>query len=516
MTAAPDVAAWLESGAPFGCDGPVRRIDTHAASIFLAGDRAWKIKRPVRFGYLDFSTAQARHDVLQEECRLNRRTAPDLYIAVHAISLQDGKLALDGPGEAVDWVLEMRRFPDDALLDCQARHGGLTDAALMQLADGIVDFHMEAQVAGREAGADRMRRVIQGNAASLQAYPAIVGPAAAEKLIARQLDLLAQHAALLDERARTGRVRRVHGDLHLGNIAMIDGVPTPFDCLEFDAELATTDVLYDLAFLLMDLWARGLHHEANIVFNRYVDRSALDEDGIGLLPLFMSVRATIRAHVRAARAQMADDPAAIGEARDYLDLAARLIDPVAAQLVAIGGLSGTGKSTLARAIGGLLGHPPGARILRSDVLRKRLANMPIETALPPDAYTSQASRSVYAELGRLAGHAIGAGQGVVADAVFGSAEERDAVERIARTADIPFHGFWLVLPEADRIRRITGRGPDASDATAAVARAQSQTIHAPEKGWKLLQAHGDVERMKTIIAGEIQRPEISGRSPIPG
>lgn len=501
MIATVDVAGWLESGAPFGGAGPVRRIDTHAASIFLCGDRAWKIKRPVRLGYLDFSTARARHDVLQAECRLNRRTAPDLYIAVHAITLRDGALALDGPGEAIDWVLEMRRFPDDALLDHRARHGGLRDATLMQLAGRLADFHRHADIGGREGGAERMRRVVQGNAASLETCPAILAPAKVDRLIAHQMDLLDRHAALLDDRARDGRVRRVHGDLHLGNIAMIDDVPTPFDCLEFDAELATTDVLYDLAFLLMDLWARDLRHEANIVFNRYMDLSPADEAGIGLLPLFMSVRATIRAHVRATRAQMAEDRGAAAEARDYLDRAARLIEPVPPLLIAIGGLSGTGKSTLARAVGGLFGGPPGARILRSDVLRKRLAGVPIETALPPGHYTKAASAAVYAELGRLALQGIGTGQSVLADAVFGTPAERTAIRQAAARAGVPFQGCWLALPEGDRIRRIAGRGPDASDATEAVARAQSRAIHSPRRDWQILSARDDVDRLRREMLG---------------
>ncbi|HWL47700.1 MAG TPA: AAA family ATPase [Sphingomonadaceae bacterium] len=484
------VAAWLESGAALGGGGPVKRIDTHAASIFLVGDRAWKIKRPVRLGYLDFSTVEARGEVLRAELRLNRRTAPDLYIAVHAITCDDGRLTLDGAGETIDWVLEMRRFPDDALLAHRADRALLDEPLLRALADGIVDFHARAEVR-RGGGAKRIADVVVGNAASMAAVGDILAPEAAAVLCRRQRDLLERHAGLLDRRASAGRVRHVHGDLHLGNIAVIGGVPTPFDCLEFDAELATIDVLYDLAFLLMDLWARDLRAEANILFNRYLDRSADDEDGGVLVPLFMSIRATVRAHVVAARARLTGDGDAPAEARGYLTLAMRLIEPKPARLVAVGGLSGTGKSTLARAIGGLLGPAPGARILRSDVLRKRGANVPIETALPPDAYTAGASESVYAELGRLAGRAIAAGQTVVADAVFGAPAERAAIERVADGVGVRFDGVWLFLPEADRIRRITGRGPDASDATAAVARQQSRTIAMPEGGWITLSAGGD-------------------------
>lgn len=494
-----DVPAWLESGEPFGVSGPVPRIETHAAMVFLAGDRAWKIKRPVDLGYLDFSTAQARRHVLREELRLNRRTAPDLYLAVHAITRAAGRLALDGTGEAIDWVLEMRRFPDDALLERRADAGALDEPLLRRLADAIVDFHANAETGARQGGAERVRRVIAGNAPSMAACPSIIAPAIAENLRRRQEALLAHHVALLDARAAAGRVRRVHGDLHLGNIALIDGVPTPFDCLEFDADLATIDVLYDLAFLLMDLWVRGMRREANLVFNRYIDRSAADEDGIALLPLFMSMRATIRAHVMAVQAGLGRHADAEAQARRYLALAEALIEPVPARLVAIGGLSGTGKSTLARALGGLLGQPPGARIVRSDVLRKRLANVPMETVLDPDHYTVQASQAVYAELGRLAGKALAAGQAVVADAVFGAAAERVAIEQTARAAGVSFHGLWLFLPESDRIRRIADRGPDASDATAAVARWQSKTVGAPDGGWTSVSAAGSLDVLERAV-----------------
>lgn len=491
----PDLSQWLTSGDAFATPVPVRRIDTHAASIFLVGESAWKIKRPVQLGYLDFSTPDKRRTALEAELKLNRRTAPGLYKAVHPITRNaDAVLAIAGEGEAVDWILEMRRFPDGALWSDLADRRALDEALLRQLADALVSFHSRAQIDWPGNGAERIRRIIAGNAEAMALYPDILDPQAAVQLSKRLDRLVESNGAMLDARGKAGRIRHVHGDLHLANIATIDGVPTPFDCLEFDTELATTDVLYDLAFLLMDLWQRGLRREANMVFNRYLDHSGEDEAAVGLLPLFMSVRASIRAHVAAARAKTGDNTGnAPEEAAHYFHLAERLITEQAPRLIAIGGLSGTGKSTLARSLGAAAGRAPGARILRSDVLRKRLAGVFAETPLPASGYTIEASRAVYMALDGLACAALAAGHGVIADAVFAVPEERDAIEDIASRVGCPFSGLWLELPEGQRIARVEGRIIDASDASPEIVRSQSQSLTSKPEGWATLTSEGSLE-----------------------
>ena len=497
------ILRWMESGAPFGGVGPVRRIDTHAAVILLAGERAWKLKKQVRFGYLDFSTPERRRQALEAELRLNRRSAPQLYLGLHPVTRgEEGRFALDGAldgkGEALDWVLEMRRFPDGALLADRAEMGCLNDPALMrELADHVAALHAQAPPVIDVAGAARLRHVVEGNAASMAAFPAILPSAEAERLTARLLAMVEAQAPLLDARGREGRIRHGHGDLHLGNIALVDGRPVAFDCLEFDPELATADPLYDLAFLLMDLWRRGLTGAANGVFNRYLDLSPQDEGGLALLPLFMAVRASIRAHVTAARADQEEGGAAeraADEARGFLALALRLAESgevSSRRLVAIGGLSGTGKSTLARALGGDLGPPPGARILRSDVLRKRLAGVAPESALPKEAYGRSSSRAVYGELERLAAQVLEAGFCGIADAVFAAASEREHIRAVAEEQAAGFDGLWLVLPEEGRVARVEGRVCDASDADAAVVRAQSLRHPDSPLDWHILDAAGD-------------------------
>lgn len=494
-----DVISWLESGAPFAGSrqaggGSVRRIDTHSASVFLAGDRAWKLKRPVRLGYLDFSTPEKRRAVLEAELRLNRRTAPALYLGLHRITREaDSTLALDGTGEPIDWLLEMRRFPDGALLDERVASGeGLDDALVLALAGQIVALHASADAVRLPDGAARLRRVADGNAAVMAAFPALLEREKVEALTARIGERIGRHAALLDRRGREGCIAHVHGDLHLGNIALMDGCPLAFDRLEFDADLATIDRLYDLAFLLMDLWERGLAHQANMLFNRYLDLSGGDEDAVALLPLFMAVRASIRAHVLATRVdQGADDPVLARRARHYLDLALALLEQGPVRLVAIGGLSGTGKSTLARALGGEVGPAPGARILRSDVLRKRLAGVAPEQRLDAAAYSRSASHAVYVEIDRLARAALEDGLSVVADAVFAAPEERASIRAVAAATGCRFDGLWLMLGEAGRVARIERRSADASDADADVARAQTRRHPGVPEDWTILDAGGD-------------------------
>lgn len=467
----------------------VERIDTHGATLFLAGDRAWKMKRAVRFPYMDFSTIERRRHALSQELTLNRRTAPDLYLALHAITRgPEGQLALDGEGEAIDWVLEMRRFPAGCLLSELAEQGKLSREHIRMLTDRVVDFHAQAPVVATPDGYARFLAVTTGNIASLEAGADILGDDAVKQIAQSLLAALEKAKPLLIERSAAGRVRHVHGDLHLANITLIDEIPVPFDCIEFDDELAIIDTLYDLAFLLMDLWQRGLKTLANEAFNRYLDRTTEDEAGIALLPLFLATRAVIRAHVGAARAQrLGPDSAIAAEARDYLQHAQQFLEPSPPTLMAIGGLSGSGKSTVARHIAPTLGCAPGARVVRSDVLRKRLAGVAPETRLPPSAYTLAQNVQVYRTLDELAASLIATGHSVIVDAVFARHHERVRIGELAQGAQVPFQGFWLDCNVATRVARVEGRTGDASDADTAVARVQ-EADPLTEAGWHRLNA----------------------------
>lgn len=487
-----ETIAFLSRPEAHGVSGPVERIDTHAAIVFLAGDHAFKLKRAVRYPYLDFSTMERRKAVCDAELALNRRTAPDLYLAVEPVGRQaDGSLAL-GSGDPVDWVVVMRRFASECLLDTVARKGPLAPHLIRDLADGIAAFHETAEVVAGP-GAGRVRAVIDGNRASMAALPEGLLPAdLCGELHRRSLEALDGLTALLDRRGESGHVRHCHGDLHLANICLWQGQPLLFDCLEFDPELATTDVLYDLAFLLMDLWQRGLHDEASLLFNRYCDMRA-ESDGLAAMPLFLSMRAAVRAHVNASAAARQADAARradkVEEARSYLDAALAFLVRAPARLIAVGGLSGTGKSTLAGRLAPRCGGAPGARWLRSDVLRKRLAGVLPEQPLPPEAYTRERSLEVYGKLMDEARRTLASGIPVIVDAVFADPRERGAVAALAAECGVPFTGLWLEAPPATMRARVGARQGDASDANAAVVDRQL--------GYEL----GDLGVWRTIDAG---------------
>lgn len=456
---------------------PVERLETHASIVFLAGPRALKLKRAVRYDYLNFSTAERRRAMCEAELRINRRTAPSLYRGVIAITRErDGSLALGGAGAPVDWVVEMARFDQEALLDRLAARGALGVGLMRPLATAIATLHRDAERRADYGGRAGMARVVEGNAAGFAEQGATMFDAATcDRLTRATRDAVGRHGAQLDERRAGGRVRRCHGDLHLRNVVLLDGRPTLFDAIEFNDDIACIDVLYDAAFLLMDLRRRGLRAHANALFNAYLGETA-DLDGLALMPLFLSCRAAVRAKTSATVANLQTDPARRRElatlARSYLAMAGELLRPPAPCLIAIGGLSGSGKSTVAFALAPEIGAAPGAVVLRSDEIRKQLCGVDPLVRLGAEAYTQDASRRVYATAEERAGIVVRARHAAVVDAVFARPEDRVAIEQVASAAGVPFVGLWLDADDAaliDRVRRRTG---DVSDADVAVVRGQ--------------------------------------------
>jgi hypothetical protein len=502
------LVAFLGRGEAYGLPGqPVEQITTHAALIFLVGERAYKMKRPVRYSFLDFSTAAKRRQALEAELRLNRRTAPMLYRSLTPVTrTAAGGYALEGTGQPVEWLLEMQRFDQAALLDRIAERGELDGATIDDLAEVIADFHEQAEKRLDRGGYAAMRQVIDGNAEDLAGLAGTVFAAkAVDDLNERTRAELERRRDLLEQRRRAGKVRHCHGDLHLGNIVLWDGRPVLFDCLEFDEALAAIDTFYDVAFALMDLCHRGLRALAQRLLNGYLD-ATWDDAGVALLPLFLSCRAVIRAKVQGLAAEREDDaearPREIEAARAYLDLAAGFLAPAPPRLVAIGGISGTGKSTLARKLAPALGAAPGAVLLRSDVVRKKLCGVRPTERLGPEAYEERVSQQVYDVLASRAAEVLAAGQAAIVDAVFLDPRERARIERVAVDRGAPFQGLWLTAPAEVLAERVEARRGDASDATLAVLRDQL-AADPGQIGWRLLDCAGEPERVAAAAAAAL-------------
>jgi uncharacterized protein len=467
---------------------PVEQIETHISRIFLAGDRAFKVKRAVKFPYVDFSTPELRLAACRKEVELNSATAPGLYLGVRRITREaDGKLAIEGDGELVEPVIEMVRFDQSKLLDRMAQADELTPELMTEIAGMIVRFHRGAPVSHILSGSANISAVLGINEAGFAASGIFVETELAPFNAAFRATL-ARHANLLDRREAAGKVRRCHGDLHLRNICMLDGEPRLFDCIEFNDQIATIDVLYDLAFVLMDLWHRGFPEFANLVANRYLDESD-DEDGFILLPFFMAVRAAVRAHVTATQAKGSpqDRQKLEAEARSYFDLARSMLEVRPARLIAIGGLSGSGKTTIAEALAAHVGPPPGARIVESDRIRKAMHGVAPETRLPEKAYRPEISANVYREMSWRASLILVEGGSVVADAVFDNAANRELIETAAGDAGAPFVGVWLETDPSVLWQRVSARRRGVSDATVDILSRQLQRT-AGNVAWAKLDA----------------------------
>ncbi|MGC1777691.1 MAG: AAA family ATPase [Xanthobacteraceae bacterium] len=487
----------LGDAATYGGDA-VRRFETHAAMVFLAGDRAIKVKRAVRYPFLDYSTLDKREAACRAELDINRKFARQLYRRVLPITRQaDGTMALDGPGEPVEWAVEMKRFDEDQTLDRLAERGDLDDALTAKLAAAVAAMHARAEPVEAAPWLAAVAGFVAANTAAFQQHADLFPAGMIEELDRKSRAALARWHPLLAARGAAGFIRRGHGDLHLGNIAVLDGEPIAFDAIEFDPIIAEGDLLYDLAFLLMDLVERGLTRAANAVLNGYfsASRRIEDCDGIAALPFFMSLRAAIRAKVTAARRDLAgpEDRAALAQsARRYFDLAIALLAPAKPTIICTGGLSGTGKSILARALAPLLAPPPGALVLRSDVERKQAYAVAEHERLPPQAYAAAITEEVYRGLFDKAARVAGAGYSVIVDAVFAKASERAAIETAAAAAEVKFRGLFLVVDLETRLQRIGSRGPDASDADANVAR-QQEEFDLSSLAWSKIDASGAPE-----------------------
>lgn len=477
----------------------VQRIDTHASAIFLAGGRAIKVKRAVKFPFLDYSTLDKRKAACEAEIVVNQPSAPQIYRGVVAITKDsNGSLQIGGTGTPIEWAVDMNRFDETATLDKLADQGQFDDKLAEHLARAVVCSHRQAPAARAAPWFAALRSFIEQNDSAFRSDPNLFPLADVNALTAASLRAYEQARPLLLARGVAGFVKRLHGDLHLGNIAILNDYPVLFDAIEFDPLVATGDVLYDLAFLLMDLTERGLRPAANVVLNRYLQDAAeiAHFSALGALPLFLSLRAAIRGKVTAARRESAGPPdktAIEASARRYFEFALEFLKPSPPTLLAIGGLSGTGKSVLARAIAPAMSLAPGAIVLRSDIERKQLFAVSEIDRLPKEAYAPDVTKRVYSSLAEKAECIIFAGHSVVVDAVFANLEERAEIAKIAADRRVTFCGLFLNADLETRLSRVSQRVGDASDADKAVV-IQQNRYDIGKLDWPVVDASGRPEQ----------------------
>jgi aminoglycoside phosphotransferase family enzyme/predicted kinase len=477
-------------------------VETHIARVFLVGEEVYKVKKRVSLPFVDFSALENRRRAAAREVELNRPHAPEIYLGVVPIVRRySGRLALEGEGRIVDWAVHMRRFPEAAVLANIAKRGPLPDELAKALADMVARYHRQSAVVACN-GSEAFEPVVRQLTEAFNKGAA--GPAS-EVFAERLGPAFGRLAPLLNVRGRAGCIRRCHGDLHLGNIVVMDGAPVPFDALEFSEMLGTIDVLYDLAFLLMDLDIRGDRHAANVILNEYMSAGPVGDEieGLAALPIFLAARAGVRAVVAVARsAQLHDkdrEEQRLGAER-HLALAAAYLDPPPAVLVAVGGLSGSGKSTVSAKLAPRFGPAPGALHLRSDVERKRLFGVPETQRLDRQHYRIGVAQRVYSILEDKGRAALAAGHSVIVDAVFAKPEERVAIEAVARETGRAFVGVWLDAPPKTLMDRVDARRGDASDADRRVVKEQLDYDLGPI-AWSVVDAAGSLPR--SIEAAEV-------------
>ena len=500
-----DVIGFLRSGKAFSDACPVDHVQTHCAHVFLCGDVALKIKRAVRYDYLDQSTPDLRHALLQRELALNTPAAPMIYRDVVPVTRRaDGGLELNGAGPPVEWALRMHRFAAECEMTAVAASGRLTDAVADALGQAVQRFHATCPVVS-EPGDELVRNILDELARVLTPLDPAIGNGLVDAFLCRSRQTLDILAPALRERSTLGHVKRVHGDLHLRNLVLIGGQPVLFDALEFDERLATCDVLYDLAFLLMDLCHRGLVRQANVAMTSYLLAARAAEDGgLAALPLFLSVRACIRTMVLLQTDQATGRIGASSkEARLYLRQAISYLDAANPVLIAVGGASGTGKTALSRELAPEIGRCPGAVHLRTDTERK--------AATSEVDYAPAARGAIYDRMFARAKTLLAAGRSVILDGTFLDDAPRIAAEELASRSGVAFHGLWLTAPKKVLVERVTARHGDASDADATVVQAQLANAGAavPPLHWTTIDAGGSMQETRAAATAALESVKAS-------
>ena len=477
--------------------GHIELIETHISWVILTGDFAYKIKKPVDFGFLDFSTLEKRHRYCEQELQLNRRLAPEIYLDVVAITGTQNKPRISAAGDAFEYAVKMRQFPQSAQLDNLLAAGELTPEHIDAIAQMVAKFHQTVEVADDSmdyGNKDMVYQPVEENFSQIKQH--LDTDRYADKL--ETLDQwcrveFSKLETVFENRKHAGYIRECHGDMHLRNLLWLDGRAIAFDCIEFNPALRWIDVLSEVAFLVMDLQDRKQPQLANRFLNRYLELTG-DYPGLSVLPFYLSYRALVRAKVNTLRLQqtalsVAERESTIAEFESYLELAITYTQQPTPKLIIMRGLSASGKSTVSQQ---LLEKFSAIRI-RSDVERKRLFNIAstdqstgskTSNKIDSGIYNAQASQQTYAKLAELASQIISAGYSVIVDAAFLQHAQRETFQTLAVQLAVPYLILEVTAPAETLRQRIRQRKFDVSDADLSVLEHQLlnwQALHQDEK-----------------------------------
>ncbi|ARV62917.1 adenylyl-sulfate kinase [Nostocales cyanobacterium HT-58-2] len=458
---------------------PIQLVQTHISYVLLTGDYAYKVKKPLNFGFLDYSTLEKRQHFCQEELRLNQRGAAELYLEVFPVTLIGEQYQLGGTGEPVEYVLKMLQFPNETLFNKMFEQGQLNEALVEELGRVVAQYHTTKTVTNdyiRSFGeVEQVRAAFDENYEQTEKY--IGGPQTREQFEETKQStdkFFADRRELFHSRIQNNHIRECHGDLHLGNICLWKDKIWLFDCIEFNEPFRFVDVMFDIAYAVMDLEGQQRPDLSNAYLNTYLEQTG-DWEGLQVLPIYLSRQSYVRAKVTSFLLDDPGVPSSVKEemakkAANYYKLAWEYTKPRQGRLILMSGVSGSGKSTTAR----YLGRQLGAIHIRSDAVRKHLAGIPLLERGGDDLYTAEMTEKTYARLLKLGILLAKEGYVVILDAKYDRQQLRQEAIVQAQEHQLPLQIVSCAAPLEVLQQRLDNRTGDIADATASLLKSQLQ------------------------------------------